>query len=42
VVIIGSGTLGADRRHVWTAGAIARWFSRWADDERPARLRVTH
>jgi hypothetical protein len=22
VVIIGSGTLGADRRHVWSAGAI--------------------
>ncbi len=31
VVIIGSGTLGADRRHVWTAGAI---FPRLADEYR--------
>lgn len=29
VVIIGSGTLGADRRHVWTSGAI---FPRLADE----------
>ena len=31
VVIIGSGTLGADRRHVWTAGAI---FPDLADEYR--------
>jgi riboflavin biosynthesis pyrimidine reductase len=31
VVIIGSGTLGADRRHVWTAGAI---FPELADEYR--------
>jgi riboflavin biosynthesis pyrimidine reductase len=31
VVIVGSGTLGADRRHVWTAGAI---FPELADEYR--------
>jgi riboflavin biosynthesis pyrimidine reductase len=31
VVIVGAGTLGADRRHVWTAGAI---FPDLADDYR--------
>lgn len=31
VVIVGSGTLGADRRHVWTAGAI---FPALADEYR--------
>jgi riboflavin biosynthesis pyrimidine reductase len=34
VVIIGSGTLGADRRHVWTAEAI---FPALADDYRQLR-----
>ena len=34
VVIIGSGTLGADRRHVWTAEAI---FPELADDYRRLR-----
>ena len=34
VVIIGSGTLGADRRHVWTPGAI---FPELADEYRQLR-----
>jgi riboflavin biosynthesis pyrimidine reductase len=34
VVIVGSGTLGADRRHLWTAGAI---FPELADEYRRLR-----